>query len=256
MRSAAPTLGGRHYDLTLVHGPPFVDMGVDDGALLPPVQWSGYIVDMIEIVAARADFTYTLHGPSGVHAKCTSTDPLQAAGDYGCGQQDALVLNRTDAYWSMYYVTGPRLDAGDFTAPFLSNVGISLAVPMKSQKTGVWSRSEDLLKPFSYPMWLCTLATCVLVSLIVWFSEHSTVVSADSQGLDMQIMQCTEPEAADNPRLQELLETLRQRPEGSVGALSRGALERFYPDALERTLTGGGFETVTWSGRVFNYIWW
>jgi len=45
------------------------------------------------------------------------------------GGQDVLELKQTAAYWSLAYVTDSRMESGTlFTAPFLTNVGLSMMV--------------------------------------------------------------------------------------------------------------------------------
>ena len=68
LMSNSMTLGGRHLDITVIHALGAIDMGYErpGDTLLPEAEWEGFVVDMIEWIAARADFTYSLHSPSGL----------------------------------------------------------------------------------------------------------------------------------------------------------------------------------------------
>jgi len=89
---------------------------------------------MIETVSKAADFTYELLTPSGFGPLCPEPlDPNATAAEdaypesvtsaYLCGQDDVLDPSvpaeyKTDMYWSMYYVTTARQEAGKFSLPF------------------------------------------------------------------------------------------------------------------------------------------
>ena len=177
VRSAPTTLGG-HYNFTIIHEPPYVDVGISDGIILPKEQWKGYIVDMIRIIARKAGFSYTLFLPSGHGSSCPSgaTD-MELSTSYLCGQQDTLELNMTHAYWSQYYVTKIRVEAGtSFTTPFLTGVGLGLLV-LPSEPSTVESFLL-LFSPFSWEMWVMTVGVCVFAAVVVWLTE---VVEAPSR---------------------------------------------------------------------------
>ena len=63
------TISG-HYNFTVIHEPPYMDVGVSDGIILSKDQWKGYIVDMIKIISQKAGFTYELFLPSGGGSGC------------------------------------------------------------------------------------------------------------------------------------------------------------------------------------------
>ena len=75
-------------------------------ACLQVLEAEGFVVDMLEWVAQRAGFTYTLHAPTGNGSHCkasagvTSLD--QYAGQYNCGQDDVTELGLTDVYWGAF----------------------------------------------------------------------------------------------------------------------------------------------------------
>ena len=164
------TISG-HYNFTVIHEPPYMDVGVSNGIILSKDQWKGYIVDMIKIISQKAGFTYELFLPSGGGSGCgTGATDIELATKYLCGQQDTLDLNLTHGYWSQFYVTKGRLEDGTvFTTPFLSNVGLGLLVLPAEAST--FESFSLLFTPFSWEMWMMTLGICVFVSMIVWLTE-------------------------------------------------------------------------------------
>ena len=82
-------LTGHHYDITIIHDPPGVDVGLNDGVIWPKAQWKGYIIDMIAQISVLADFSYELHLPSGNGSRCTGNATVDSKG-YLCGQQVSL----------------------------------------------------------------------------------------------------------------------------------------------------------------------
>jgi hypothetical protein len=171
--SSSFSLGGRHLNFTMIHSPPFVDMGVSDGAILAQDSWTGYLVDMVKIISHSdyGDFTYTLSPPTGEGSYCSGNDELSWAGQYKCGEQDTYSLNHTAGYWSMYYETPARIEAGTlFTTPFLTRQGLSLLV--KSPEVSIMDTASKIAHPFSGPLW-CTIFACIVFASIVTFlGEH------------------------------------------------------------------------------------
>ena len=125
-------LNGAHYDFTVIHDPPGIDVGVNNGAILDKSLWTGFVLDQMKQISEYANFTYELHLPSGTGSSCTpGADSLTWARQYLCGEEDTLINNSTDAYWSLFYVTKPRMTKGRgtiFTSPFLTNMGLTLVV--------------------------------------------------------------------------------------------------------------------------------
>ena len=78
------SLSGQHFDFTVIHEPPYVDVGASDGMILDKAQWKGYILDMIAIVATKAGFTYELFLPSGNGPSCSGTSQLAWSMQYKC----------------------------------------------------------------------------------------------------------------------------------------------------------------------------
>ena len=95
-------LTGNHYKFTVIHDPPYMDVGYSNGVLLDQELFTGYIPDMIRMVANKAGFTYDMMTPTGDGSNCVPGDSglLDFAVQYGCGQQDTLDvnLNHTQAY--------------------------------------------------------------------------------------------------------------------------------------------------------------
>ena len=115
------SLQGAHLDITTIHALGFMDMGYEQNELLPAEQWRGFVVDQIKWIAQQANFTYTLHSPSGLGADCLHNSAMDGllpyAIQYNCGVNDVINLNRTDMYWAMYFVSVPRLQDAIFTQP-------------------------------------------------------------------------------------------------------------------------------------------
>ena len=82
-------LMGAHYNITVVHDPPGIDVGLNDGVILDSSEWTGsvvrlttasnigrlcrFIIDMIHQISTpgHANFSYTLALPTGAGAKCS-----------------------------------------------------------------------------------------------------------------------------------------------------------------------------------------
>ena len=171
VKGVQTTLTGQSFKFTVIHEPPYVDVGVNDGVILPKSEWKGYIIDMIAIIAQKAGFDYELFLPSGSGSGCPAgaTD-IELSNKYLCGQQDTLDLNLTHAYWSQFYVTKGRVEGGtSFTSPFLTDVGLGLLILPEDPST--FESFSLLFTPFSWEMWVTTLGVCVFVAIVVWFTE-------------------------------------------------------------------------------------
>jgi hypothetical protein len=173
---AQTSLDGQHFDITVIHQPPAIDVGLDDGAILANSQWSGYIIDMIDTISSLANFSYTLHVPSGTGSACHGGAASDWARQYVCGQQDVLSSNVTDAYWSQYYITRGRLNAGTlFSTPFLTNVGMTLATPGQSSQGFVdklKKSAEFVAKPMSAGLWAATMLIIFVLMMCFWYIEQ------------------------------------------------------------------------------------
>ena len=94
-------LQGRHFNFTVVHDTPGVDVGLDDGVILPKAQWKGYVLDIIEQIAQLSNFTYELYLPSGKGSHCRGNSTERWARQYTCGDQD-VEEGRSHACWNVY----------------------------------------------------------------------------------------------------------------------------------------------------------
>ena len=79
------------------------------------------------------------------------------ATQYNCGSDDVLYLNRTDVYWSDYYVTSGRLQEGSMTIPMLSDFGLALI--LRTAETDTWASALTMVRILSGPTWLVVIAT-------------------------------------------------------------------------------------------------
>jgi hypothetical protein len=126
---------------------------------------------MIAWVAEHAGFTYSLHSPSGDGESCVPSSsgmstPETFAAQFNCGADDVYELNRTDVYWSGYYISPPRLQRNLFTTPYLSNVGISLV--MQQGKLDLGKAAKRIINPFSEQMWLLFALVASGFTFIMW----------------------------------------------------------------------------------------
>ena len=166
------SLAGNHYNITMVHCPPFVDMGLSDGDILPSSEWSGYVVDMVRMLSREeyAHFDYTLLSPSGEGTSCGSSEaawPYQ----YICGEEDVYELNSSAMYWSNYYVTASRmLDGTAFTLPFMTNQKLTILV--LAEEPSFYDDAVKMLAPFSTNLWICLGFSILFAALVGFVTEH------------------------------------------------------------------------------------
>ena len=135
-----PTLAGQSFKITIVENLDYlVQVNKPDDGNRTRDQISGYMIDMIESVAAMAGFEYELFLPSGYGPSCVdgiqhvngtanNTDASSVPyakkyrSQFNCGQEDVLdttrTVARTDMYWSLYYVSTPRQRWNQFTIPY------------------------------------------------------------------------------------------------------------------------------------------
>uniref|UniRef100_A0A7S1UDF6 Ionotropic glutamate receptor C-terminal domain-containing protein n=1 Tax=Phaeomonas parva TaxID=124430 RepID=A0A7S1UDF6_9STRA len=172
--SRSGNLGGVHLNIVTVHADGFMDVGCNDGAFKPQDEWDGYLRDVVDWIAARSNFTFTLAAPTGQGSACVNFtgSAIDFATQYNCGQQDVTDLGNADAYLGMFYITAERLTASTFTIPFESNVGLSLVVPL-ARRTSLFESTTRILSPFTWDMWLATALTIIFVSMTVTIMEHS-----------------------------------------------------------------------------------
>jgi hypothetical protein len=89
-------LSGLHLRITVIHHSLATNTGYDDPALIaknelrPSSEWTGFWVDMIDWVAMRGGFTYSLHVPSGNGTDCVLPPgevhgPRAYASQFNCG---------------------------------------------------------------------------------------------------------------------------------------------------------------------------
>jgi hypothetical protein len=173
-------LSGIHLHITAVHDDQGMNMFAHDGRMLPWMEWRGFQRDVIDWVAARAGFTYTLHSPSGNGPACSrqadnSKFPIERyTGQYNCAGEDMNAYNYTHVFWAMAYITPPRLAAAPYTVPVLSDVGIQLVV--KRTRPDTWQASLFIYSPFDEGMWLWFLCTVGAVMFVMYFVDHGGTI--------------------------------------------------------------------------------
>lgn len=84
-----PRLDGRHFRITVVEQPGFVDF-YTNGSLR-----GGYCVDILQMIANHANFTYEFLPPSGLGSLCQQEDP-------NVTQQENTIIPYAETYRSQY----------------------------------------------------------------------------------------------------------------------------------------------------------
>ncbi|KAJ8611859.1 hypothetical protein CTAYLR_005812 [Chrysophaeum taylorii] len=250
------TLKGEHLRITVVqdHGfPEFVQMLGPGEVVLPWEEWTGYIIESIDVIARAANFTYTLQAPSGRGNSClclkspTKCDPLGSISDYPCGVDDVIELETSDAYWSMYYVTSERQRNGTFyTTPILSDVGLG-AMRLQKEKS-LLGQAVLIFRPFDKWLWLCTVLAAVFVAFVLWFTEHGHPpkfrLRSTAEGVEYDVVQDSMWKASSS---------------GEGGYLSRQALTKEFPQAVFSSfytiLSGQPLNPSTMKGDLLNLCW-
>lgn len=126
---AEPSLAGKTFKITIIENLDYlVKVNKEDDGNPTKDQITGYMKDMIDGVAKKAQFEYELFLPSGYGSSCiptiedkNSTDGAYAKkyrSQFNCGQEDVIELGKTDMYWSLYYVSTPRQRWNQFTLPY------------------------------------------------------------------------------------------------------------------------------------------
>lgn len=160
-----PSLQGQHLRITVVEEGTFlVVTQKDDGSR----SFSGYLIDMMDAISRRANFTYELLTPSGYGSTCrpqiTETQNISSYlpfsshyfNQYNCATSDVterfsntVPFQPTDLYLGMFYVTKERLLRNYFTVPFSppykgtpAMFGTAVRIPsieelVEQQKTGI-----------------------------------------------------------------------------------------------------------------------
>lgn len=131
--SCAPAqdLGGQPFRITVLQEGSFLHVEEDRNQYNNSLSFSGYLIDMVEALAKRANFTYQLLTPSGFGSNCrpqlnTNTTEkaygAQYRTQYHCGEEDVNELRGskygTDIYLGMYYLSPERQSKNWFTVPF------------------------------------------------------------------------------------------------------------------------------------------
>jgi ABC-type amino acid transport substrate-binding protein len=254
---------GAHLHITMIHATDFVDMVDKNAAAVPlpnamlndPEDWTGFHIDLLKWVAERAGFTYTLYPPSGNGSHCSiatdGSDPVeysyQYAVQYNCGQDDVIENNRTHVYWSMYYITPPRLELSTFTAPFYSDGGITVVVKTDVEKSS-GEELRKLLEPFTNEVWQMILVMLLVVSFTMWFIEHPYIGSDDVYLAD----------EATPERFEAIKAELGMKNKQAVGFCQLDEFVRSFPESFSHSVKAltamGGFETRTNLAGVYNML--
>merc|ERR1711871_630456 len=200
--SVQTSLEGHHFNFTVVHEPPYID----DGLILDKSLWSGLVIDMINQFASQSGFTFELFLPSGLGPTCIASSSVAThayATQYICGQEDALTLNQSDGYWSLYYITESRLQSGTiFTLPYLTDQGLGILT--KPAQRSFLNEITLIFTPFSPNMWFITICVVLFASVIVYLQEVLVIPKRHAHNMAEQFLQSiNRKDAADYESLIE-----------------------------------------------------
>ncbi|GMH66052.1 hypothetical protein TL16_g04346 [Triparma laevis f. inornata] len=202
-------LRGQHINFTFVEVPHFLEFvrdpiteeiifeDISSGLLFKSdhrntTYGAGFLNDMLGWISHHAGFTYSAYIASGRcendgkglynstysnNYKIASTDvfedecTVKTTGEPGKG--------RTDAYLGIFFITNERMSKNDFTIPFLSNKGLSIALPNDLEdckkgslgnKTQTFIDNSKLLQPFDNELWygifFYLLFACFLLMIV------------------------------------------------------------------------------------------
>lgn len=147
------------------------------GDIMTKSNWDGFIPKLIELVADRAGFTYSLYLPSGLGGGiCSQPEGRQSlknlTSSYGCGQRDTFE-NRTQMFFSLYYVTADRLNKTYATQPFLTNQGLSI-ISISQSSTDFSDYAFLFLQPFSWHLWGIIVLFIPFSAMVFFFLEEGS----------------------------------------------------------------------------------
>ena len=153
----------------------------------------------------------------------------------------------------MFYVTNTRAQKNLFTQPFVSNVGLTIAVKKDPDKN-LFEKLSTPFRPFALDMWLAILGTAVGGALFMWIIEHSN--TDDNRYYPKRSRYLTPMEYNHILRKEA---GFHRKPDGGGeehGFFSIDSFKKFFLRYLESgflTLTGHSVYTpATSSGRLLN----
>jgi len=164
------SMKGAHVRLVTVHEPPYMDVGLNDGRIAPVEEWKGMLIDMLNQISQRGNFTYDLSLPSGRGPSCVGDTNASWARQYKCAQEDVLTLNVSDAYWALTYITTQRIEDGTLFAPaYLTDQGLGILTTAKGPT--LLDQMLVIFKPFSPLLWVITALLILFVGFNVYLKE-------------------------------------------------------------------------------------
>ncbi|XP_076447090.1 glutamate receptor 2-like [Babylonia areolata] len=145
--------------VTTVLEDPFVQEVLENKGGEPAVggkHYEGYCIDLLKMVAERANFQYSLHVQGGYGAVVNGS---------WTGMVGELVRKEQDIAVAPLTITEERERVVDFTKPFM-NTGISIMIKKPDrQKPGVFS----FMEPLDTWVWLCIAVGFLAVSFVLFF---------------------------------------------------------------------------------------
>uniref|UniRef100_A0A7S1TK83 Ionotropic glutamate receptor C-terminal domain-containing protein n=1 Tax=Erythrolobus australicus TaxID=1077150 RepID=A0A7S1TK83_9RHOD len=144
---------GTRYKILVGRAPPFVF--IDPDTSLGIERYSGYSIDLVELIAKRLGFEYDIEGEAGV----------------GSSAIIAAVQNGTNGYnmaTSAFTITSSRLAVVRFTQPFF-DLGLRIVHEPKPLEPSVFR----IFIPFEGAVWGCIAGCFALIALCLAFFEAS-----------------------------------------------------------------------------------
>jgi ABC-type amino acid transport substrate-binding protein len=168
---ASSALKGRHFHIVTVEDPPQVIISTTASG---NDAFSGYIPTMIKEVAARGNFSYTLHESSDGSYNGGLNDVRQR------GKQNTLNLDpspsaaafnetiKADIFWAAAFITEARLKHAEFTSPFLDSGLVLVSRPAAGSTSSVGPAA-----PFTNGLWLLIFIMSFCAGIVFWLLESA-----------------------------------------------------------------------------------
>ncbi|GMT10595.1 hypothetical protein PFISCL1PPCAC_1892, partial [Pristionchus fissidentatus] len=142
------------YRVVTIQQPPFVQR-------LPDGTFEGYCIDMMNLIAAQLNLTYTLY-----EVEDGSFGTIDDNGNWN-GLMGALVSGSADFALAPLSVTSERENDVDFTVPYYDLVGTTILMKKTEQSYSLF-RFLDVLE---WPVWVCIAGAYLFTSFLLWIFE-------------------------------------------------------------------------------------
>lgn len=170
-RSTIFPLKGRTAKVVMIEERPFTMMKRDSHMRKGNARFQGFTVDLIDEVARMLDFEYEIYlvndGKFGSKLK---------NGEWN-GMIGELLAGNATMSVAPLSINSDREEAVDFTKPFMTRyINVLMRVPRRE------TSYFEFLNPLSPIVWVCTLVSFVVVSVILYILERIGSRSSNSNG--------------------------------------------------------------------------